>query len=146
MKSRYGKRAGSIAIIAVFLLVAAAVFLPACGSEPAGEVSFTQPKDGASVVSPFTVKMAATGVKVEPASAGVNEGAGHHHIIIDADLPPAGRPIPSDDDHRHFGKGQTETTLDLPAGEHTLRLSFANGKHNPYDPAVTDTIKVTVVR
>jgi hypothetical protein len=135
-----------MAISAVFLLVLATVVLQACGSKPAGEVSFIRPKDGASVTSPFAVKMAATGVRVEPAGAGVNEGAGHHHIIIDADLPAAGRPVPSDDKHRHFGKGQTETNLDLPPGEHTLRLSFADGEHQPYDPAVSDTIKVTVVQ
>ena len=109
-------------------------------------VSFTQPQDGAEVASPFTVKMSTTGVRVEPASEGVNEGAGHHHIVVDADLPPAGRPVPSDAQHLHFGKGQTEAVLDLPPGEQTLRLSFADGHHSPYDPAVTDTIKVTVVQ
>ena len=107
-------------------------------------VSFVEPKDGASVVSPFTVEMRTTGVKVEPASAGVNQGAGHHHIVIDTELPPAGSPIPSNDGHRHFGKGQTEAVLDLPEGEHTLRLSFADGQHHPLDPALTDTITVNV--
>ena len=130
--------------VSLVLLLVTGVGL-ACGSdEPAGEVSFVQPEDGDSVVSPFEVKMVATGVNVEPASAGVNEGAGHHHIIINTDLPPAGSSIPSDDQYRHFGKGQTETVLDLPVGEHTLRLSFANGDHHPYDPAITDTVEITV--
>ena len=130
-------------VLGAFLIVPAIVFLLACGSEPEGGVSFIQPKDGSSVISPFTVKMAATGVKVEPASAGVNDGAGHHHIIVDGDLPPVGSPIPSDDQHRHFGKAQTESVLNLPVGEHTLRLSFADGRHEPLDPALTDTITVT---
>lgn len=133
--------------LAVGLAVVPMVFA-ACiiglGEEPDGEVSFAEPTDGARVTSPFTVRMTATGVTVQPASAGVNEGAGHHHIIIDRELPPSGSPIPADDNHRHFGMGQTETTLDLPPGEHTLRLYFATGDHRPYDPAITDTIKITV--
>ena len=129
---------------AMFFLIPFALLLLACNSEPAGKVSFAEPVDGAEVASPFTVKMSATGVKVEPASAGVNKDAGHHHIVVDADLPPAGRAIPSDAQHLHFGKAQTEAVLDLMPGEHTLRLSFADGSHSPYDPAVTDTIKVTV--
>ena len=135
----------TIGLLATVLLITATLLLVACTKEPAGEVSFIQPKDGDSVVSPFAVEMEATGVKVEPASAGVNEGAGHHHIVIDTELPPAGSPIPSNDGHRHFGKGQTEAVLDLPEGEHTLRLSFADGQHHPLYPAVTDTITVNVV-
>ena len=152
VKTEHRRSIGAIATFATFLLISAVVFLPGCGvlgltgGKPAGKVSFVEPKDGASVVSPFTVKMDATGVKVEPASAGVNKNAGHHHIIIDAALPPPGSPVPSDAQHKHFGLGQTETVLDLPVGQHTLRLSFADGKHNPLDPAVTSTIKVTVVK
>ena len=108
-------------------------------------VSFVEPKDGAEVTSPFVVKMGTDGVVVEPASKGVNEGYGHHHIVIDTDLPPAGQPVPSDEQHRHFGKAQTETTLELPPGEHTLSLLFADGRHTPYDPALTDTVTITVV-
>ena len=144
MRTRDRVRSRETTTSAAFMLALVVLFLLACKSEPAGEVAFTQPQDGAEVASPFTVKMSATGVRVEPAIEGVNEGAGHHHIVVDADLPPAGRPVPSDAQHLHFGKGQTEAVLDLPPGEHTLRLSFADGHHSPYDPAVTDTIKVTV--
>lgn len=118
--------------------------IAACGDDPAGNVGFLEPTDGAEVVSPFNVHMSAEDVTVEPASKGVRDGYGHHHIVVNASLPPRGKPIPSDEQHRHFGKGQTETTLDLPPGEHTLRLLFADGSHEPYDPAVTDTIKVMV--
>ena len=107
-------------------------------------VSFANPVEGAKVKSPFTVQMLSEGLIVDPASEGVNEGAGHHHIIIDADLPPAGIAIPSDDQHHHFGKGQTETTLDLPPGAHRLRLSFADTNHEPYDPPITHTVSITV--
>jgi hypothetical protein len=90
--------------------------------------------------------MGAAGVTVEPASAGVHEGAGHHHIIVDADLPASGQPIPSNAQHLHFGKAQTEATLDLPPGEHTLHLVFADANHIPYSPHVAATLKVTVVK
>ena len=126
------------------LAVLALGALYACGGkEPAGEVSFLEPSDGSQVKSPFVVKMGAEGVFVEPAGD-VREGYGHHHIVVDANLPLLDQPIPSDEQHRHFGKAQTETTLDLPLGAHTLRLLFADGHHTPYDPAVTDTIKITV--
>ena len=127
------------------VLALSLVLLAACDDEkPAGEVSIIEPLDGAQVTSPFTVRMGAEDVKVEPASQGDRDGYGHHHIMIDADLPPLGQPIPSDEEHRHFGGGQTETVLDLAPGEHTLRLLFAQGNHVPYDPAMTDTIKITV--
>lgn len=107
---------------------------------------FVEPQNGAQVTGPITVRMGVEGLVVEPAADGVHEGAGHHHIIVDADLPPAGEPIPSDEQHRHFGKAQTEIILDLPPGEHTLRLLFAQGSHVPYDPAITDTITITVTK
>ena len=144
-ENRYGWY-GITALVAFLALVASA-----CGpllglgtSEPAGTVSFLELADGARVTSPFTVRMGATGLNVEPAGT-VRDGYGHHHIVVDADVPAAGQPIPSDASHRHFGAGQTETVLDLSPGEHTLRLVFATGDHVPYDPAVTDTVKVTVV-
>ena len=129
------------------VLALSPVLLSACffGVGPEGEVNFIEPLDGAEVVSPFTVRMGAEGVTVEPASQGARDGYGHHHIIIDAELPPLDQPIPSDEQHRHFGGGQMETTLDLPPGEHTLRLLFAQGNHVPYSPAITDTITITVV-
>ena len=121
------------------------VLLAACDDEkPAGEVNFIELLDGAQVTSPLTVRMGVEDVIVEPASQGVRDGYGHHHIMIDADLPPLGQPIPSDEHHCHFGGSQTETVLDLAPGEHTLRLLFARGNHVPYDPAITDTIKITV--
>jgi hypothetical protein len=132
-----------VAMVAVAAAVLVAA-LSACTKEPAGQVSFTQPANGASVVSPFTVKMSAAGVTVEPASAGVHDRRGHHHIIVGETLPPTGQPIPSDAQHLHFGKAQTEATLDLPPGEHTLQLLFAKGDHVPYDPIITSNIKVTV--
>ena len=62
--------------------------------------------------------------------------------MVDVDLPKSGGPIPSDENHFHYGKAQTDAELDLPPGEHKLRLLFAQGNHFPYDPAITDTITV----
>ena len=91
-------------------------------------VGFEQPADSATVSSPFEVVMAATGLVVEP-SGEVNEGAGHFHILVDTDFVPAGQVIPTDEQHLHYGKGQTEISLELAPGEHTLRLQFADGLH-----------------
>ena len=91
-------------------------------------VGFEQPADGATVSSPFEVVMAATGLVVEP-SGEINEGAGHFHILVDTDFIPAGQVIPTDEQHLHYGQGQTSISLELEPGEHTLRLQFADGAH-----------------
>ena len=82
---------------------------------------FISPADGDTVKGPVTVRFGLRGMGVAPAGT-VAEGTGHHHLIVDAPLPAAGLPIPNDANHLHFGKGQTETTLDLPPGQHTLQL------------------------
>jgi hypothetical protein len=70
--------------------------------EPIGKVNFIEPLNGARVASPFTVRMGAEGVKAEPANQGVRDGYGHHHIIIDSELPPLDQPVHSDEQHDHF--------------------------------------------
>jgi hypothetical protein len=79
------------------------------------------------------------------APAGVaKEHTGHHHLLVDVkDLPAAGQPIPSDAQHRHFGGGQTETTLQLKPGVHTLQLELGDANHVPFVPAVTSK-KITI--
>ena len=91
-------------------------------------VGFELPADGATVSSPFDVVMASAGLVVEP-SGEINEGAGHFHILVNTDFIPAGQVIPTDDQHLHYGQGQTAISLELEPGEHTLRLQFANGAH-----------------
>ena len=77
------------------------------------------------------------------APAGVDKPmTGHHHLIIDAPLPPMDEEIPADKNHVHFGKGQTETVLKLPRGRHTLQLLLADHDHIPHDPPVVSR-KVT---
>ena len=80
------------------------------------------------------------------APAGVNlEKTGHHHLIIDADLPDLDKPVPADDHYRHFGGGQTEVTLELAPGQHTLQLLLGDFVHIPHDPPVkSERITITV--
>ena len=112
-------------------------------TSPAGaEVYFIAPADGATVSSPVTVKFGLKGMGIAP--AGIQfDNSGHHHLIIDADLPPAGAPIPTDANHVHFGKGQTEATIELKPGKHTLQLLLGDFGHVPHDPIVTSK-KITI--
>jgi hypothetical protein len=81
------------------------------------------------------------------APAGVEKaGTGHHHLIVDAGLPPLGLPVPANEHYRHFGMGQTEVSLELAPGKHTLQLLLADQNHIPHDPPVVSeriTINVT---
>lgn len=108
-------------------------------------VKITEPANGATVASPVKVCLEANGVVVEPAKNGVNEGKGHHHLLIDTDLPSdLTQPIAKDDKHVHMGDGSTCKELTLAAGKHTIRALFANGAHVPGAPALTASVEVTV--
>ena len=80
------------------------------------------------------------------APAGVDKpNTGHHHLLIDTDLPPFDEPIPNDRNHLHFGGGQTETILELPPGTHTLQLIMGDKDHIPHNPPVySKKITITV--
>lgn len=101
---------------------------------PVEPLYIIEPTDGAIVSGEFTVKFGLRGLGVAP--AGVKfDGTGHHHLLIDVtELPDMTRPLPATDQIRHFGKGQTETTLTLPPGKHTLQLLLGNYIHVPHDP------------
>ncbi len=106
-----------------------------------GPWSFAGPLvDGKVAVN---VKMLVKGMKVEPAGP-VAAGSGHHHIIVDGEAVAQNVPVPKDDTHLHFGKGQTEATLQLTPGEHSLTLQFADGLHRSYGPSMTATVKISV--
>jgi hypothetical protein len=82
---------------------------------------------------------------LQPPAGSADANTGHHHLIIDSDTPPAGMPIPMDERHRHFGGGQTEVSVQLPPGSHTLQLVLADGTHVPHNPAVmSQRVTVTV--
>ncbi|MGR8946542.1 MAG: DUF4399 domain-containing protein [Gammaproteobacteria bacterium] len=133
------------------LVVAACSFLGICATTVADELNspylayIVSPEDGASVTSPVKVIF---GLKapygVAPAGVAL-DNTGHHHLIIDADLPDLSKPIPKDAQHRHFGGGQTEATIELAPGEHTLQLILGDFKHVPHPEAViSPQIRITV--
>jgi hypothetical protein len=112
---------------------------------PAGaEVYIVSPKDGAKIKGPVTVVFGLKGMGIAP--AGIKfDNTGHHHLLIDADAPAdASKPLPADAHNVHFGKGQTETTLTLTPGKHTLQLLLADSLHTPHDPVVISK-KITIV-
>jgi len=152
-----------IAMLATAALLVAAPGVRAHGNEkhdahPAGDASglprtprpadavlyLISPANGATVESPVTVRFGLKGMGIAP--AGVNApNTGHHHLVVDAPTPALDLPLPADAQHIHFGGGQTETTLELPAGTHTLQLVLADKVHIPHDPPlVSETITITV--
>ena len=111
---------------------------------PAAEVYFITPKNDDIVSGEVVVKFGLQNFGVSPAGLNVN-GTGHHHLIIDADLPNLTQPIQADENHVHFGKGQTSTLIDLNSGTHTLQLIFADYVHIPHDkPLISKRITITV--
>jgi hypothetical protein len=116
-----------------------------CGKEkPKGKVFFAEPKEGAEIKGPVKVVMRVEGMEIKPAGE-VVEGTGHHHILINHDFFPAGQVIPTDDTHKHFGKGDTEAVLDLPPGDYKLTLQFADGLHRSYGKDLSATIHIKVM-
>jgi len=132
-----------VAIAAAMLAVAAPTF----AAEPAPEgakVYIIWPGDGTVIKGgKFWLRMGL--IKMGIAPAGVEKAeTGHHHLIIDAELPPMDEPIPNDSNHLHFGKGQTEARIELPPGSHTLQLLLGDANHIPHNPPV-ESEKITVV-
>jgi hypothetical protein len=113
-------------------------------ASPAGaKVYFLSPEDGAKVPLTLLVRFGLDNMAV--VRAGVETpNSGHHHLIIDAPLPPLDEPIPSDENHLHFGAGQTEATITLTPGKHTLQLLVGDAHHVPHMPPIFST-PITVV-
>ncbi|MGA7011134.1 MAG: DUF4399 domain-containing protein, partial [Pseudolabrys sp.] len=89
---------------------------------PAGaEVYFIDLKDGATVPANLKIYFGLRNMGVAPAGSD-RENSGHHHLLIDTELPPLDQPIPNDFNHLHFGAGQTEAEITLKPGQHTLQL------------------------
>jgi hypothetical protein len=105
-------------------------------------VFFVNLTDGKVVPNEVTVVMGVEGMDVNPAGELII-GTGHHHILIDGEPMPKGTFIPKDENHIHFGNGQTEAAITIPSGEHTLTLQFANGAHFSYGEQMSATITVT---
>src|SRR4051812_34825716 len=131
----------TLACIAATALVASAV---AREPSPAGaEVYIISPKDGAKLKSPVTVVFGLKGMGIAP--AGIKfDNTGHHHLLVDTEVPAdLSAPLPADEHNVHFGKGQTQASLELKPGKHTLQLLLADALHTPHDPAVISK-KITI--
>lgn len=120
--------------------------IPRSKSLEGAKVFFKSPAEGAKVKSPVKLEFGIEGMKI--AKAGDNTpGTGHHHLIIDADLPKdMGMPIPADKNYIHYGTGATSAEVELAPGEHKLRLLLGNYIHVPHDPPVaSEVLTITVV-
>lgn len=134
------------AVLAGTLLAGSAATAQPSTMPPDAKVYIVWPSDGQVIKGGFWVRMGLSGAGIAP--AGVEKAnTGHHHLIIDADLPPLDQPIPNDHNHLHFGLGQTEARIDLPPGKHTLQLLLADANHVPHQPPLySKRITITVVQ
>ncbi|MFP6640432.1 MAG: DUF4399 domain-containing protein [Myxococcota bacterium] len=144
---------GPMAAAAVFLTALLAASTPVSAADgalarrpspPGAVVYIISPAAGDSVTSPVTIRFGLHGMGVAP--AGVEKpNTGHHHLLIDTVPPDMSLPVPADDTHRHYGGGQTEATLELSPGRHSLQLLLADERHIPHDPPViSEKIEIVV--
>lgn len=130
-------------------LLALTVFADERSTAPASaEAYIISPKSGQTVSNPVTILFGLKGMGIAPAGIKFDNG-GHHHLLIDTDVPKdLSQPLPAVENKIvHFGKGQTETTLTLPPGKHTLQLVLGDHLHTPHDPAViSKKIEITVTK
>ncbi|RAN82274.1 rod shape-determining protein RodA [Bacillus sp. SRB_336] len=123
--------------------LAANAGLPITPAPGGAEVYIISPVNGATVGQEVTVRFGLKGMGVAPAGVS-KERTGHHHLLVDVkELPAAGQPISNDANHIHFGGGQTETTLKLAPGTHTLQLELGDQNHVPFEPALVSK-KITI--
>lgn len=119
------------------------------GETPApadAKVYFINLNDGDTVKSPVFIQFGLSGMGIAPAGT-EKENTGHHHLIINEAIEgeELEEGIPADEQHVHFGKGQTEATLDLPAGTHTMQLVLGDWSHVPHaNPVMSEKITVTI--
>jgi hypothetical protein len=133
----------ALSLVAPFAASSLALGQERTPSAPGAEVYIISPKNGAMVHNPVVVQFGLKGMGIAP--AGIKfDNSGHHHLLIDTD-PPADQsaPLPANDKIVHFGKGQTETTLNLSPGKHTLQLLFADLNHIPHSPPLLSK-KITI--
>lgn len=140
----------SLGVLALSALLVAAASLasaneiPRTPAPPGATVYIITPVSGATTSSPVTVRFGLTGMGVAPAGV-ANPNTGHHHLIIDSPMPDLSLPVPKDAKRIHFGGGQTETTIELAPGKHTLQLVLGDANHIPHDPPiVSQVVEITV--
>ena len=109
-------------------------------------VYFINLQDGDKLESPLFIQFGLSGIGIAP--AGTNrQDTGHHHLLINVDDIDLSRPIPSSQNHIHFGGGQTEAVIDLQTGVYTLQLLLGNMSHIPHNPPIiSKKIKIEVIK
>lgn len=139
------KRSAILLCVLLPLAAVAADEKAAATPAPAGaRVYFIAPQDGAAVKAPVKVVFGLAGMGVAPAGI-QKDHTGHHHLLIDRPKVDLGAPLPASEQVVHFGGGQTETTVDLKPGQHTLQLVLGDWMHRPHQPPVmSETITITV--
>ena len=146
-------RAVPLLVAVLFALGAPAAFAaegttpaaaPANAKAPhAAKVFIVSPKNGATVGQDVKVEFGVSGIALKPAGD-TTPDSGHHHLLIDAkELPPLDAPIPNDATHKHYGKAQTEDTIHLEPGTHTLQLDFGDTRHMQFAPPLVSK-KITI--
>lgn len=143
MAGMLGKTFFAISMVA--LLTGSPAFAAGTPSPENAEVLIIWPPDGAVIQGgKFWVRMGLRNMGISPKGVELPH-VGHHHLLIDTDLPPLDEPIPSDRNHLHFGAGNTEARIELPPGKHTLQLLLGDHNHVPHDPPVhSKKITITV--
>ncbi len=140
-------------VLTALLLIIASSLYAAEGTDSSGQpgshrsaspdgasVGFSNIADGDVLPTVFTVRFAVSGMGIAPAGVEI-DNTGHHHLLIDvAEMPDFNQPLPATDKIRHFGKGQTETEVQLVEGQHTLQVLFADYRHIPHEPPVMSEI------
>jgi len=124
-----------VVALGALLAVTFAAYAQRTASPPGAQVYVISPKDGATVGNPITVQFGLKGMGVAPASI-EKDKTGHHHLLIDTKLQSQDSPIPADKQNVHFGLGQTETSITLEPGKHTLQLIVGDHNHIPHNPPV----------
>lgn len=143
MKTNVWSIVAGAALFAVSVTTSIAQDLPITPAPEGAKVEILSPADGDTVEREFTVVFGLQGMGVAPAGVDV-EGTGHHHLLVNqTELPEAGKPMGNPP--LHFGGGQTQTTLTLEPGTHTLQLIMGDKFHVPHNPAVvSELITITV--
>ena len=93
-------------------------------SPPGAAAYFVDLKDGATLPTTATIHFGLRGMEVAPAGSD-RQNSGHHHLLVDAELPPLDQPIPNDFNHLHFGAGQTEAEVTLTPARTSCSSSLA---------------------
>jgi hypothetical protein len=135
---------GLIFALAVCLAAAVATAADRLPAPAGAEVYIITPSNNATVHGPITVRFGLKGMGIAP--AGIKfDNTGHHHLLVDTDVSELSldAPMPATDKILHFGKGQTETSLTLAPGKHTLQLVFADYLHQSFDPPLLSK-KITI--